>query len=231
MNAPTPDLAKATKPKGKGGGIVRILLFGLAFVAGAGAGGFGAILAASQLGLGTGAASHAEAPPALEHGPVAYIEIDNAFTSNLVDTGRYLQLRISVSTTGGEAVTKAIELHKPALASTCSRCSANSAKPMSPTAPPRTGCASPSRTRSTRRSRPMAKRKACAAHHLMVVTPLLTKQLWLNAPRAGVHRAARVPADVEGASVAVRGAGDRRGVTRPCVVPRTLHELSSRRPV
>ena len=117
MNAPTPDLAKATKPKGKGGGIVRILLFGVAFVAGAGAGGFGAIMAASQLGLGGGGASHAATPPPLEHGPVSYVEIDNAFTSNLIDTGRYLQLRISVSTTGGETVTKAVELHKPALVS------------------------------------------------------------------------------------------------------------------
>lgn len=118
MNAPTPDLAKATKPKGKGGGIVRILLFGVAFVAGAGAGGFGAIMAAAKLGIGGGGGSHAEAPPPLAHGPVSYVEIDNAFTSNLVDTGRYLQLRISVSTTGGEPVTKAVELHKPALVST-----------------------------------------------------------------------------------------------------------------
>jgi len=117
MNTPTPDLAKAAKPKGKGGGIVRILLFGLAFVAGAGAGGFGAILAAAQMGLG-GGSSHAEAPPPLAHGPVAYVEIDNAFTSNLVDTGRYLQLRLSVSTTGGETVVNAVKLHKPALVST-----------------------------------------------------------------------------------------------------------------
>lgn len=117
MNAPTPDLAKTAKPKGKAGGIVRILLFGVAFVAGAGAGGFGAIMAAAKLGVG-GGSNHAEAPPPLAHGPVSYVEIDNAFTSNLVDTGRYLQLRLSVSTTGGEPVTKAVELHKPALVST-----------------------------------------------------------------------------------------------------------------
>lgn len=117
MNAPTPDLAKAAKPKGKAGGIVRILLFGVAFVAGAGAGSFGAIMAAAKLGIG-GGSSHADAPPPLAHGPVSYVEIDNAFTSNLVDTGRYLQLRLSVSTTGGEPVTKAVELHKPALVST-----------------------------------------------------------------------------------------------------------------
>ena len=118
MNAPTPDLAKTAKPKGKAGGIIRILLFGVAFVAGAGAGGFGAIMAAAKLGIGGGGSSHAEAPPALAHGPVSYVEIDNAFTSNLVDTGRYLQLRLSVSTTGGEPVANAVKLHKPALVST-----------------------------------------------------------------------------------------------------------------
>ena len=117
MNAPTSDLARTAKPKGKAAGIVRILLFGVAFVAGAGAGGFGAILAAARLGVG-GGSGHAEAPPALAHGPVSYVEIDNAFTSNLVDTGRYLQLRLSVSTTGGETVTNAVKLHKPALVST-----------------------------------------------------------------------------------------------------------------
>ena len=57
-------------------------------------------------------------PPPVAHGPVSYVEIDNAFTSNLLDTGRYLQLRISVSTKAGEPVTNAIALHKPALIST-----------------------------------------------------------------------------------------------------------------
>ena len=122
MDTPPPDgakPAKPAKPKGKAGGVIRILLLGLGIVVGAGAGGFGAILAAAKLGIGGGGGnSHAEAPPPLAHGPVSYVEIDNAFTSNLVDTGRYLQLRISVSTQGGETVMSAIELHKPALIST-----------------------------------------------------------------------------------------------------------------
>ncbi|MFZ4109272.1 MAG: flagellar basal body-associated FliL family protein [Polymorphobacter sp.] len=127
MDAPAPDTgksakpAKSAKPKGKAGGIIRILLLGLGVVVGAGAGGFGAILAAAKLGIGGGSGggnSHVEAPPPAAHGPVSYVEIDNAFTSNLVDTGRYLQLRIAVSTAGGELVTKAIDLHKPALIST-----------------------------------------------------------------------------------------------------------------
>jgi flagellar FliL protein len=109
------DAGKAPKPKKAGGGIMRVLMIVLAFVAGAGAGGFGVVMAVSQLGLGGGKA-HAEAEVAVA--PVQYVEIDNAFTSNLVDTGRYLQLRISVSTKNGEPVVAAIEQHKPALIST-----------------------------------------------------------------------------------------------------------------
>jgi flagellar FliL protein len=110
------DAGKAPKPKKAGGGIMRVLVIVLAFVAGAGAGGFGVVMAVSQLGLGGGGKAHAEADVAVT--PVQYVEIDNAFTSNLVDTGRYLQLRISVSTKNGEAVVAAIEQHKPALIST-----------------------------------------------------------------------------------------------------------------
>jgi flagellar FliL protein len=114
MSTATDDAAAPPKPK-KSGGIMRVVMILLAFVAGAGAGGFGVVMAVSQLGLGGGGASHA-APVAVE--PVQYVEIDNAFTSNLTDTGRYLQLRISVSTKNGEPVVAAIEAHKPALIST-----------------------------------------------------------------------------------------------------------------
>lgn len=110
------ETAKAAKPKRKGGGIGKVLLIMLAFVAGAGAGGFGVVMAVSQLGLGGGGGGHAAAPVAVM--PVQYVEIDNPFTSNLVDTGRYLQLRISVSTKGGEPVVAAIAQHKPAIIST-----------------------------------------------------------------------------------------------------------------
>ena len=50
-------------------------------------------------------------------GPVDYVELDNAFTSNLADTGRYLQLRIAVSTAGGLPVTAALTQHKLAIVS------------------------------------------------------------------------------------------------------------------
>lgn len=115
MSETEAESGKAPKPKKAGGGMMRVLMIVLAFVAGAGAGGFGVVMAVSQLGLGGGKA-HAEAEVAVA--PVQYVEIDNAFTSNLVDTGRYLQLRISVSTKNGEPVVAAIEQHKPALIST-----------------------------------------------------------------------------------------------------------------
>ncbi len=115
-DTPAPHDAKPKKPKG--GGIARLLFIVLAFAAGAGAGGFGAVIAAGRLGLGgRGAAGHA-APAVVAASPVEYLEIDTAFTSNLVDTGRYLQIRLSVSTTGGPEVVAAIARHKPALVST-----------------------------------------------------------------------------------------------------------------
>lgn len=109
------ETGKPAKPKQAGGGLMRVVTILLAFVAGAGAAGFGAVMAVTQLGLG-GGGGHAE--PRLAVAPVQYVEIDNAFTSNLVDTGRYLQVRISVSTKNGESVVAAIEQHKPALIST-----------------------------------------------------------------------------------------------------------------
>ena len=109
------ETAKAKKPRGYG--IMKILLILLAFVAGAGAGGFGVVMAVSQLGLGGGKVRGDHAAPAAVL-PVQYVEIDNPFTSNLVDTGRYLQLRISVSTKGGEPVVATIAQHKPAIIST-----------------------------------------------------------------------------------------------------------------
>ncbi|KPF79494.1 hypothetical protein IP88_01850 [alpha proteobacterium AAP81b] len=90
----------------------------ITLVLGAVAGGAGTgigLAAAGLIGGGGGAAA-----PAAEHHagePVQYVEIDNAFTSNLTDTGRYLQLRLSVSTTGGEEVAAEIAKHKPALVS------------------------------------------------------------------------------------------------------------------
>lgn len=90
-----------------------------AFAGGAAAGGSGAVIAVTQLGglplagTKTKAAAKDEATP----GKLDYVELDNAFTSNLIDTGRYLQLRIAVSTTGGPVVTAALLKHKLAIVS------------------------------------------------------------------------------------------------------------------
>jgi flagellar FliL protein len=112
MNAAPLD---ATAKPVKSGGMGRALFVGLAFVAGAAAGGFGAVLGSGALGIGGSKIEAEQAAPATE--PVEYVEIENAFTSNLVDTGRYLQVRLSVSTRGGEPVVAAITQHKPALVS------------------------------------------------------------------------------------------------------------------
>jgi flagellar basal body-associated protein FliL len=113
---PATPPADAAAPAAKKPGLLVRLLPMVTLVIGAVAGGAGAaigLVAAGGLGGGGGAAAPAHHPPE----PVQYVEIDNAFTSNLVDTGRYLQLRLSVSTTGGEEVVAEIEKHKPALVS------------------------------------------------------------------------------------------------------------------
>lgn len=106
---------KPAKASGKGGAIARLGGMLLAFAGGAAAGGAGAAMALQQLGGMPGGGQPKERKA--EAHPVEYVEIDNAFTSNLTDTGRYLQLRLAVSTTGGEPVTAALAAHKLAVIS------------------------------------------------------------------------------------------------------------------
>lgn len=112
--APDPAATDAKAKKPKGGG--KLLFIILAFAAGATAGGFGAVIGAGALGLG-GGGGHAAPAAAPVSAPVEYVELDQAFTSNLADTGRYLQVRLSVSQNGGPALTAAIGQHKPAIVS------------------------------------------------------------------------------------------------------------------
>lgn len=81
-------------------------------------------LAMLLVGAGGGAAGAWFAPtllaverpkPKPQVAPLAYVEIDNAFTANLSDSGRFVQLRIAVSTNGGEPVVEAVERHKLAI--------------------------------------------------------------------------------------------------------------------
>jgi|JI9StandDraft_1071089.scaffolds.fasta_scaffold324535_1 flagellar basal body-associated protein FliL len=117
------DTALPAPATGKRAKIGRMLMLIAMFGAGIAAGGGGAVIALSQLGslgglIGGAPAKHeAEAPVSAAPAKVDYVELDNAFTSNLVDTGRYLQLRIALSTRGGPTVTAAIEQHKLAIIS------------------------------------------------------------------------------------------------------------------
>ncbi|WP_353217294.1 flagellar basal body-associated FliL family protein [Sandarakinorhabdus sp.] len=114
--------AKPEKPAKPKRNIMGILVPMIAFVAGAGAGGAGAAIALLQFGGGGGgggehaAAGHAEAP-APHAGPLEYVEVDNSFTSNLADSGRYLQIKLSISTFGGEEAVTMFGKHKPAVVS------------------------------------------------------------------------------------------------------------------
>ncbi len=114
-----PKEAPPAKP-GKAGMLKGVGL-GFAFILAAGAAGLGAAVGVLKFGGAylpgkAGETSHA-APSAAPSLPIEYVEIDTPFTSNLVDTGRYLQVRLSVGTTAGPAVVAAATQHKPAIIS------------------------------------------------------------------------------------------------------------------
>jgi flagellar FliL protein len=112
--------AAGGKAANRRGGLVLKLAGGLAFVAAAGAAGLGAAVGVLKFGreyLPAPAASSAPVIVVAPAKPMEYLEIDTAFTSNLVDTGRYLQVRLSVGTTAGPGVTAALTQHKPAVVS------------------------------------------------------------------------------------------------------------------
>ncbi|WP_156257224.1 flagellar basal body-associated FliL family protein [Sandarakinorhabdus oryzae] len=109
------------KPKTKRAPALLVPL--LACVLGAAAGGGGAAIAVLKFAPGVGLAwsqgsGHAPAAAAaVPAGPLEYVPIENAFTSNLADSGRYLQVKISLSTYGGPDAVAAIGKHQPALVS------------------------------------------------------------------------------------------------------------------
>lgn len=114
--------AKVKDAPKKRKGLPALLVPLLACVLGAAAGGAGAAIAVLKFAPGLIAGGGAHTPAAAPHdpvpeGPLEYVEVDNAFTSNLADSGRYLQVKISLSTFGGPEAVESIEKHKPALVS------------------------------------------------------------------------------------------------------------------
>lgn len=100
-------MAEAAAPKK--GLVGRLLLPLVLLLTGAGAGAGGAIFLPGLVPQ-SGAAK-----PEPKVAPLEYVEIDNSFTSNLKDTGRFVQLKIAVSTQGGPPVLEAVERHRLAL--------------------------------------------------------------------------------------------------------------------
>jgi flagellar FliL protein len=104
--------APADAPPGKKGLLGRILLPLLLLLAGLG-GGF----AFASFGPPLVPKGGEQKPPEPKVAPLEYVEIDNSFTANLKDTGRFIQVRIAVSTHGGAPVVEAVGRHKVAIVS------------------------------------------------------------------------------------------------------------------
>ena len=90
----------------------RLMLPLLLVIAGAAAGAAGAILAPTLLPQ-----SGEMKPPAPQIAPLQYVEIDNSFTANLKDSGRFVQVKIAISTQGGAPVVEAVKRHHVAIVS------------------------------------------------------------------------------------------------------------------
>lgn len=101
IDAPRPSLAK------------RLLIPLVLLLAGVGAGVAGAMFVPQFL-----PGPSAEKPPAPKVAPLEYVEIDNSFTVNLKDSGRFVQVKIAISTQGGAPVVEAVKRHHVAIVST-----------------------------------------------------------------------------------------------------------------
>lgn len=104
----------------KGGKLKRILLPLLLLVVGLGAGAAGMYFAPTLLpGLLPAASGEAgqlqPKPPAPKVSPLTYVELPNSFTSNLKGSGRFIQVKIAISTHGGPPVVEAVERHRVAI--------------------------------------------------------------------------------------------------------------------
>jgi flagellar basal body-associated protein FliL len=91
--------------------LARILLPLLMLIGGAAAGAAGAIFAPTLLPSTQGK----EKPETPEVAPLEYVELPSPFTANLKDTGRFVQVKIAISTQGGPPVVEAVERHRVAI--------------------------------------------------------------------------------------------------------------------
>ena len=109
MAEASPSAEAAPKKKGLFG---RMLLPLAMLLAGAAAGAAGGMFAPQLL---ASEGHKKEPPPVPQVAPLEYLEIDNSFTANLKDTGRFVQVKIAISTQGGEPVVEAVKRHQIAI--------------------------------------------------------------------------------------------------------------------
>lgn len=94
----------------KKGLLARLIVPLLMLVGGAAAGAAGAVFMPTLMPK-----QAAEKPPEPEVAPLQYVEIPTPFTANLKDTGRFVQVKIAISTQGGQPVVDAVERHRVAI--------------------------------------------------------------------------------------------------------------------
>ena len=104
------EAAAPAAPAPKPGLLKRLALPLILLLGGAAAGAAGAYFMPALI-----PASHEKKPPAPKVAPLGYVEIPNSFTANLKDTGRFVQVKIAISTQGGETVTEAVKRHQIAI--------------------------------------------------------------------------------------------------------------------
>lgn len=102
--------ADATELPPKKSLLVRIIVPLLLLVGGAAGGAAGAIFIPTLLPTPAGAEK-----PVPVVAPLEYVELPTPFTANLKDTGRFVQVKIAISTQGGPPVVEAVERHRVAI--------------------------------------------------------------------------------------------------------------------
>lgn len=111
-------IADEGAPPRKGRKLLRILVPVLLLMLGIAGGAAGMYFAPGLLPDLLPAAGEAPKPPAPKVAPLTYVELPNSFTSNLKGSGRFIQVKIAISTHGGTPVVDAVERHRVAIVAT-----------------------------------------------------------------------------------------------------------------